>query len=555
MKNKIIQNNLISCGVAVILTAVVCLITFTSFMESSMSVQAENQAYVIREVLHDNTEDPVQALKDMSGSFKSRVTLVDFDGSVLFDSIHDQQTLQNHLERQEIADAVKNGSGSGKRYSETDKNTNYYFAVKVNDVGVVRVGVKSSSFITDELMSNLPIIVLAIIIIISMVYLVSEKTTNNIVKTMEDFDFEGDNMPVFAELYPFVDKIETQQKDLIRQSQRVSAEKDKLQSIFSNMAESIIVCDRKKMVVQLNRQANRIFGVKENDRLFEAINDEQLNTALDRVLDGEKVRGMLEKGKATYQYTISPNVQNGEITGSIIIFLDITQQVESQKMRRQFTANVTHELKTPLTSILGYSQLITSGIAKPEDVNGFAAVIEKNAQQLLTLIEDIMQISALEEGTEADRADVNFAAVVKEIIRDLQPVLEEKQIQLSADMEDITVNANYKHIGDICRNLISNAIKYNRIGGNIHITLESDGKNALFAVKDSGIGIAPHHQEKIFQRFYVVDKSRNKNISSTGLGLSIVKHIVTNMGGEIKLESEIGKGSTFTVVLPLGEKQ
>ena len=556
MKNKIIQNNLISCGVAVILTALVCLITFTSFMESSMSVQAENQAYVIREVLHDNTEDPVQALKDMSGSFKSRVTLVGFDGSVLFDSIHDQQTLQNHLERQEIADAIKNGSGSGKRYSETDKNTNYYFAVKVNDVGVVRVGVKSSSFITDELMANLPIIVLAIIIIISMVYLVSEKTTNNIVKTMEDFDFEGDNVPVFAELYPFVDKIETQQKDLIRQSQRISAEKDKLQSIFSNMAESIIVCDRKKMVVQHNRQAKNIFGVDAGTRLFEKITDEKLNDALDMVLSGQTAGGILPMGKATYQYTISPNVQNGEITGSIIIFLDITQQVESQKMRRQFTANVTHELKTPLTSILGYSQLISSGIAKPEDVNGFAAIIEKNAQQLLTLIEDIMEISALEENGVKDVAEINLRAVTDEIVRDLQPVVDEKQLRLSYTAEDVVITANHKQMGDLFRNLISNAIKYNRPDGTVDVSLcySADGRNAVFTVSDTGIGIAPHHKEKIFQRFYVVDKSRNKNISSTGLGLSIVKHIVTAMGGTIELESEVGKGSKFTVVLPAEQK-
>lgn len=555
MKYKIIKNNLISCVAAVVLTVVVCLITYSSFMQSAMSVQAENQAYVIREICENQPQNPVQALNDIQGSFKNRVTLVGFDGRVLFDSIYDEQTLENHLERQEIVDAIENGKADGKRYSETDRTNNYYYALKLEDVGIIRVSIKSGVFMTEAILTNLPVIVLVVIAILAMVFIVSSRTTQRIVNTIEHYNFDQVDNTSYEELSPFINKIEAQNQALTRQAQKTRAEKDKLQGIFSNMTESIIVCDRKKMVVQLNRQANRIFGVKENDRLFEAINDEQLNTALDIVLDGEKVRGMLEKGKATYQYTISPNVQNGEITGSIIIFLDITQQVESQKMRRQFTANVTHELKTPLTSILGYSQLITSGIAKPEDVNGFAAVIEKNAQQLLTLIEDIMQISALEEGTEADRADVNFAAVVKEIIRDLQPVLEEKQIQLSTDMEDITVNANYKHIGDICRNLISNAIKYNRIGGNIHITLKSDGKNALFAVKDSGIGIAPHHQEKIFQRFYVVDKSRNKNISSTGLGLSIVKHIVTNMGGEIKLESEIGNGSTFTVVLPLGEKQ
>jgi len=271
------------------------------------------------------------------------------------------------------------------------------------------------------------------------------------------------------------------------------------------------------------------------------------------VLTGQKANGVLPHGKLTYQYTISPNVQNGEITGSIIIFLDITQQVESQKMRRQFTANVTHELKTPLTSILGYSQLISSGIAKPEDVNSFAGIIEKNAQQLLTLIEDIMQISALEENGAGDMTEINLRAVADEIVRDLQPVIDEKQLQLNYTAADVTITANYKQMGDLFRNLISNAIKYNKPGGSVDVQLgySADGRNAVFTVADTGIGIAPHHQEKIFQRFYVVDKSRNKNISSTGLGLSIVKHIVTAMGGTVELQSEIGKGSQFTVILPV----
>jgi len=293
--------------------------------------------------------------------------------------------------------------------------------------------------------------------------------------------------------------------------------------------------------------------VSEGARLFEIIRDENLNDALDMVLTGQKANGVLPHGKLTYQYTISPNVQNGEITGSIIIFLDITQQVESQKMRRQFTANVTHELKTPLTSILGYSQLISSGIAKPEDVNSFAGIIEKNAQQLLTLIEDIMQISALEENGAGDMTEINLRAVADEIVRDLQPVIDEKQLQLNYTAADVTITANYKQMGDLFRNLISNAIKYNKPGGSVDVQLgySADGRNAVFTVADTGIGIAPHHQEKIFQRFYVVDKSRNKNISSTGLGLSIVKHIVTAMGGTVELQSEIGKGSQFTVILPV----
>ena len=554
MKYKIIKNTLLSCFVAVVLTAVVCLMTYSTFMESAMSVQAENQAYVLREICENNSENPVSAIEEIQTSFKNRVTLIGFDGKVIFDSIHDEHTLENHLERQEIADAVAKGKGDGKRYSDTDGTTNYYYALRIDGIGVIRVGIKSSTFMTEAILTNLPVIVLVIMAILYMIFVVSARTTQRIVNTIENFNFDETDSTVYEELSPFINKIEAQNQALTQQAQKTRAEKDKLQSIFSNMEESIIVCDRKKMVVQYNPQANRVFGVEKGDRLFETIEDENLSTALEQVVNGQKVNGLLEKGKLTYQYTITPNVQNGEITGSIIIFLDITQQVESQKMRRQFTANVTHELKTPLTSILGYSQLISSGIAKPEDVSGFAGIIEKNAQQLLTLIEDIMQLSSLDEGADTEKTLVNMTAVVNDIIADLHPVLEKKQIQLSVDMEDVAIMANHKHIGDICRNLISNAIKYNKPCGNIDVMLKTEEKNVVFKVKDTGIGIAPHHKDKIFQRFYVVDKSRNKNISSTGLGLSIVKHIVTGMGGTIELESELGKGSQFTVKLPTEQK-
>lgn len=556
MKNKIIRNNLISCMAAAVLTAVVCIMTYSSYMGSVMSMQAENQAYVIKEILLKHRENPVSALEDIEESFKNRVTLIAEDGTVLYDSVHDRQTLQNHLERDEIAQAISEGKGSGKRYSDTDNTTNYYVAIMAEGVGVVRVGVKSGTFLTNAVITNLPVIVLILAAILIMVYTVSIKTTKKIVETIENFNFDTGDNSGFEELSPFIETIEAQKADLIRQGQKTSAEKDKLQSIFSNMAESIIVCDRKKMVVQHNKQAANIFGVAEGARLFEVIKDENLNNALDMVLAGEKASGVLPQGKLTYQYTISPNIQNGQITGSIIIFLDITQQVESQKMRRQFTANVTHELKTPLTSILGYSQLISSGIAKQEDVNSFGAIIEKNAKQLLTLIEDIMQISALEENGVSDVAEINLRAVTEEILRDLQPVIDEKQLKLDYKAEDVVITANYKQMGDLFRNLISNAIKYNKAEGSVDVSLHysADGKNAVFKVADTGIGIADHHREKVFQRFYVVDKSRNKSISSTGLGLSIVKHIVTAMGGTIELESELGKGSQFTVTLPVERK-
>lgn len=550
MKNRIIQNNLISCIVAVVLTAAICVFTYSHFIAQALTLQAENQAYVLKEICESEADD-VAALTSMDDSLKSRVTLISPQGEVLFDSTHDEYGLENHLDREEIAGAAANGKGVSERYSITDGVTNYYCALKLSDGGFIRVGARSNQIFSDAVLANLPVIVLAAIAVLVAVYFISVKTTRNIVKTIENFNFDGDTNQSYEELSPFIEKIKSQKETIQKQADKSAAEKDKLSSIFENMEESLVVCDRKKMVVQLNPQASRIFGIKKGDRLYEVIKDEELFANIETALEGKKVTGFVTSHKLTYQYTISPNIQNGINNGVIIIFLDITQQVESQRMRRQFSANVTHELKTPLTSILGYSQLITSGIAKAEDVANFASVIEKNAEKLLTLIEDIMQISALEENGTGEYSLVNFKNLVSEIADDLLPLAQEKQICISCSLEDVTIQANSKYMEDMVRNLVSNAIKYNKTGGSVDITLHQNSGNAVFAVKDTGVGIGDEHRQKIFQRFYVVDKSRNKNISSTGLGLSIVKHIVTAMHGTIELESQIGKGSQFTVTLPL----
>ena len=553
MKNKIVQNNLISCLVAVVLTAVICIVTYGQYLNANLTLQAENQAYVFREIC-ESEEDNVAALRALEDSFKSRVTLIAADGSVLFDSAHNETQLENHLEREEIILALESGKGSSQRYSATDGTTNYYYAIRLSDGSIIRVGVRSNQVFLHTILPNLPVIVLAVIVILAMVFVISEKTTKRIVSTIEHFNFDIADSTSYEELSPFIEKIRSQNETIKKQIGKTAAEKDKLASIFANMEESIVVCDRKKMVVQHNRQAGKIFNVKEDDRLFEIIPDEELQNNIDTALQGQKVHGIIKHKKLSYQYTISPNIQNGVNKGVIIIFLDITQQVESQRMRREYSANVTHELKTPLTSILGYSQLISGGIAKPEDVANFAAIIEKNAQQLLGLIDDIMKLSALEEENVSEMETVNIKSVITEIISDLQPVVAEKDVEIVTNLEDIMLEADRKNIVDLCLNLISNSIKYNKIGGKINITLEQKGDKAVLKVADTGIGISESDIPKVFQRFYVADKSRNKNISSTGLGLSIVKHIVTQMKGEISLESKLGEGSVFTVKLPLKAK-
>lgn len=522
-----------------------------------MIVQAENQAYVLKEVCQNsrNSYEAIHILTELQDGFKSRVTLIGEDGDVLFDSIYDEETLENHLEREEIIQAIENSKGSSKRISDTDNKKNYYFALKVDNVGIIRVGVRSQTIVSEGIVSNLPIIVLAIIAVLIMVYVISEKTTKRIVNTIENYNFDDVDKCGYDELSPFIKKIEDQHETIQNQMSRIEAEREKLSSVFSNMEECIIVCDKEKNITQVNRIAQQIFDVKENTKLVHIGNNEKIINELECAFSGNTIHGISEYNNCVYQYTISPNIQNGKNEGAILIFLDITQQAESQKMRREFTANVTHELKTPLTSILGYSQLISSGIAKEEDIAKFGGIIEKNANLLLTLIEDIMEISSLEENGVKDISVVDMSYIVNEVAKDLMPAMTDKKINCNCDVDNVLLEANYKQIGDICRNLISNAIKYNKVGGDIFISLKQFDDNVVFKVKDTGIGISQSDIQKVFQRFFVVDKSRNKNISSTGLGLSIVKHIANAMGGDVQVKSTLGKGSCFIVTLPIKQNK
>ncbi|MEG1049375.1 MAG: ATP-binding protein, partial [Oscillospiraceae bacterium] len=432
----------------------------------------------------------------------------------------------------------------------------YYAALALDGGGARRGGIHSNPFITQAVLPHMPLIIASIGGVLVFVVWISTITTKRIVSTIEHYDFDKDNGEIYDELSPFINKINYQNKVIATQSEKNKGEKDKLESVFFNMREGLIVCDSVKTVVQTNLEAQRVFSIARGDSFCGVLRNAQLNKNLQRALEGQTAHGVFEHNGRSYQYTVSPNFNAGEITGAVLLALDVTEQAENQKLRREFTANVTHELKTPLTSILGYSQLITSGIAKPEDIGGFAGIIEKNAQQLLGLIEDIMEISALEEGKgeSLDYQKISFTQVIQETVKDMQPSILEKGLKVGMNLGNITLDADPKHIGDMVRNLISNAIKYNKQGGTVEISLNKAKGKIVFSVSDTGIGIPKSDIDKIFERFYVVDKSRNKTVSSTGLGLSIVKHIAISMGGTVQVTSTQGKGSTFTVTLPEGNE-
>lgn len=551
MRNRIFKSTVFSCIIVVILSVYCCVAIFTGTMQTTMNQQAYSQTMLLMHILETSKEDPVSTIKKIENEIYGRITFVDESGTVVYDSDYDSDVMESHSDRQEIIRAKRDGIAINQRMSETTDKLMYYCAAYVKDIGVIRVGITSASFAKSAIISTSPVIWVFMFAFLTAVIVMSTKTTTGIVKTVERYNIETGEGEIYDELSPFVQKIKSQNDIIKRQVQTLTDEKLKLQSIFMNIKEGIVVCDSHLKIAQTNREARKIFSFDEyEDNFMKAVQLPQLQQAMEKALAGETTHQTFAWQDKWYQCVTSPNNYNND-KGAILIVLDITQQVESEQNRRQFTDNVTHELKTPLTSIIGYSQLITNDIARPDDVKKFVTVIEQNAQNLMDMINDIMKISSLESQDSFSKTPLYLDEIINRTIGQEKLNAQNRNITVSANVQRMLIVADEGQMYQLAGNLISNAIKYNVENGTIDVQLYREDDMAVLSVKDSGIGIPRDQQDKIFERFYVVDKSRNKKISSTGLGLSIVKHIVKAHEGTIELVSRPGKGSQFIVKLPL----
>ncbi len=551
MQKRILKTNLISCIAASIMAVFVCVFAFTGSLQNTMNEQAYSQTMLLVHILESSDRRPRQVLEEIEGDIYGRITLVDNQGDVVFDSDYAAAEMESHSDRMEIINAFREGVGISQRHSRTSNRMTYYCAAKVGDIGVVRVGIMSSTMVGSVIISTSPVIWLSVSVIILLIFFFSSVTTRRIVENIEQYDIETGEGDIYDELSHFVNKIKKQNDIISRHLQSLTEEKLKLQSIFLNIKEGIIVCDSRYNIIQTNSEAEQIFSLSDSDsNFYKSVRVPQLQQAVSRCMGGHVTHGVFEMNDMRYQFIASPNNYAGD-AGVILIVLDITRQVENEKNRRQFTDNVTHELKTPLTSILGYSQLITNGLAKAEDVQNFVGIIESNAKNLLDMIDDIIKISNLESGYGFNKVALDMDKIVQSAADRQAMTAQSCQVKVNCNIRPVRLMADESQMYQLVQNLISNAIKYNVPGGKVDISLKKEKNFAVLQVSDTGIGIAPRDTEKIFERFYVVDKSRNKNISSTGLGLSIVKHVVKAHDGFINVKSALGKGTTFTVKLPI----
>ena len=475
-----------------------------------------------------------------------RVTWIDKDGTVLFDTQVDQTAMENHADREEIQEAFETGSGSAVRNSSTLTEQTYYEARRLSDGTVLRISANQAS--AWALMMDLlwPIILIAVLAI-GLSALLARRMAKNIVEPLNKLNLEQPlSNDTYEELSPLLRRINQQNLQINAQMRKLQRKTDEFIQITSHMQEGLVVLDKETHIRSINSAAMKIFRAEETcvgSSFFQVNRSNALRQVLNDALDRGHGSAVLELEGRAYRFDMSSIQSDGNLLGAVILAVDVTEAQNVEQMRREFSANVSHELKTPLQGIIGSAELLESGLAKPEDQPRFIGHIRKEASRLVNLIEDIIRLSQLDEGVELPAEQVDILALAEDVKEILAPSATEKQVSISVSGAGFIVMGVRRMLQEIIYNLCDNAIKYNVPGGSVTIHAE----NNRLVVSDTGIGIPAEHKDRIFERFYRVDKSHSKASGGTGLGLSIVKHAVAYHKAEITLESTPGKGTAITI--------
>lgn len=479
-----------------------------------------------------------------------RFTLVDADGEVLYDSQATAEDMENHLDREEIREAFESGHGSSARYSSTLTERTFYEATQLESGNVLRISV-SQVTVGALILGMLPAVCAIVLISIAVALFLSHKMAKSIVKPLNELDLENPaENETYEELAPILTKLNKQHKQITRQMQELRQKSDEFEQITDSMNEGLVLLDKKGMILSINAAAKELFGTGEMaiGRDFLTLDrNTEMSRAIEKALDGKKAELREERNGSEYQFIINHTESDGKMIGVVILCFDITETAFAERTRKEFTANVSHELKTPLQSIIGSAELLENGLVKPEDTKRFVGNIKNEATRLVSLINDIIRLSQLDEDSEPATESVDLYDVANEVIEVLTVSAAKKQVELHLNGEPCVMKGIRRYLYEIIYNLCDNAIRYNKDGGKVAIDLKNAGDNIILSVSDTGIGIPTEHQSRIFERFYRVDKSHSKETGGTGLGLSIVKHAVAYHGGKVTLNSKVGKGTTITV--------
>ena len=500
------------------------------------------------------TAEGVAFLENMA-DMEARVTLIGADGGVLYDSHTDSQTMENHLERQEIREALESGTGYAVRYSDTLAEQYIYTARRLPDGSVLRLALTQYSTMTLVMDMAEPILIVILLALILAMWLAS-RLARSIVRPLNELDLDNplDNRG-YEELSPLLRRIDSQQRQLKGQKEELKRKQREYDTITNHMDEGLVLLNDRGVVLTMNPAAARIIGLP---RPFVGINFRSvtqggvLEEVLDKALAGNRAEAQFSMLGGEFQAEANPVKTSGGISGVVLLLLDVTEMRRAESQRREFTANVSHELKTPLHAISGHAELMKSGLVRPEDMAGFAGTIYNEAQRLIRLVEDILRLSRMDAGVSPDkRESLDLYALVSQTLDEMKHYTAPNSVTLTLTGESAMMVGIPGQIRMMVGNLFTNACKYNKPGGRVDVNVSRTYRAVVLTVADTGIGIAPEHQDRIFERFYRVDKSHSNAVGGTGLGLSIVKHAALIHNARIELESQPGEGTTIRVVFPI----
>ncbi len=490
--------------------------------------------------------DDVAFLK--SGVYYDRVTLVDTDGTVLYDSKYSAANMENHLDREEVGEAFKTGVGWAYRNSETLGETSVYYARKLPSGQVLRVSdTQKNVFAMLSGMSGW--LVLGWLMCMVLAAILARPITNSFMRPLNRIDLDNPlQSDGYAELSPMLRRMDAQNRRIVSQMERLKRQQAELKAVLSGLREGLVVLDEGHHVLAINPAARHILGAPEQEDLTgKSLPEINRHETLMRLLKDNSGVGELMRGGRIYR--VSASVAE-EGVGMVLLLQDVTEARLAEQTRQQFSANVSHELRTPLTTISGYAELLATGFAKPEDTASLAGKIHDESKRMLSLIEDIIRLSKLDEGAVGEKQPIDLLLLAKSCVNKLRDYADRQAVTLSVEGTSAVVLGDRTLLEEMLLNLIDNAIKYNRRGGEARITVGLEGTKPRFAIADTGLGIPDADQARVFERFYRVDKSRSKETGGTGLGLSIVKHGAQLHGAEVNLASKLGKGTTITILFP-----
>ena len=524
------------------------------YMGEKIDEQMASEAILAEEAWLTGGEAFLDRMEDRP-DIKSRITLIDSQGKVLYDSVADQSSMENHMEREEVKEALTEGIGKASRTSYTLAEDTRYYAKKTADGNIVRISPSHYSQL-GLLLDTFGMIIITVAVLIMLSVFISYRVARAIIKPINDIDLDNPDINEnYEELGPLLHRIHQQNNRIKRQMEKLRKSREEFNIITKNMSEGLIIIDKDTEILTYNRSATEMLGGGDGRQIEGSVlklnRSEPFRKAVSEALEGNNSQVYLTEGDATYEIISNPVREEEEVTGAILIVMDVTEREKGEKLRREFTSNVSHELKTPLTSIYGVSDMLASGMVKAEDVAGFAGTIKEESARLISLIDDIIKLSRMDESTVPQETEIiDVCGSARDVVSRLSGKASENKVELSFEGEPSEIKGVQHILDEIVYNICENAIKYNRPGGFVKVSVRNEGSESLITVADNGIGIPKTDRERVFERFYRVDKSHSKQIGGTGLGLSIVKHGVIYLGGKINLESEEGVGTVITVGFP-----